>query len=87
MKHALLKIAHDITRLAVWFVLSGLCSAGLMAAWRTQFDADSEASSVAFIVCMALGCVFAVVSFFLAKRVAGALVPVPVRRIQSRSTT
>lgn len=31
MKHALLKIAHDLLRVLLWFLLSGLASAALMA--------------------------------------------------------
>ncbi len=76
MKQALLKVAHDLTRLFVWFLLSGLCSAGLLAAWRDQFAQPSEASATAFVVCMVLGCGLAVLAFFLSKRVASALIPI-----------
>ena len=76
MKHALLKVAHDLLRVLLWFLLSGVCSAGLLAVWRSQYSAPSEESAVAFVACIVVGLGLAIGSFFVSKRVAVALIPI-----------
>ena len=76
MKRALMKIAHDLLRLVVWFLLSGLASAGLLAVWRSQYATPTEESAAVFVACLIVGCALAVAWFFLSKRVASALVPI-----------
>ncbi|MBY0365131.1 MAG: hypothetical protein K2X12_02730 [Burkholderiaceae bacterium] len=70
-----MKIAHDLLRVLLWFLLSGLASAALMAVWRSQYSSPSDESAAAFVACMVAGLVLAVGSFFVSKRVAGALIP------------
>lgn len=75
MKHALLKVAHDLLHVLLWFLLSGLCSAVLLAIWRSQFTAPNDESAASFVACIVVGLGLACGSFFVSKRVAAVLIP------------